>query len=59
MINEYHEKIMTLVDEIQDFLQKDQHTDPNNILKIAKEVLDIQMPNESQIEKIKEYIYRQ
>ena len=45
---------MTLVDEIQDFLQKDQHTDPDNILKIAKEVLDITMPDENEIDRIKE-----
>ena len=49
---------MRLVDDIQDFLRKEDHTDPANILKIAKEVLDIKMPDESEIERIKEPIYK-
>merc|ERR1712227_259127 len=31
-IREYNDKILTLVDEIRDFLEADRHTDPANIL---------------------------
>lgn len=52
-IREYHEKIITLVNEISDFLNADVHAKPENILKIAKEVLSIELPDQSQIDQLK------
>lgn len=52
-IKEYNDKILTLVTEIRDFLNRDYHTDPDNILKVAQEVLAIPMPDQNEIDQLK------
>lgn len=52
-IREYNDKILTLVDEIRDFLEADKHTDPANILVVAKDVMKIKLPNEDEINELK------
>ena len=42
-----------MVEEIRDFLEADRHTDPANILKVAKDVMDIPMPDQDEIEELK------
>ena len=41
------------MNEISDFLNADVHAKPENILKIAKEVLSIELPDQSQIDQLK------
>ena len=52
-IREYNDKILTLVNEITDFLNRDYHTEPENILKVAQDVLDIKMPDQALIDNLK------
>ena len=52
-ISDYHSKISELVNDIRDFLKKDEHTDPANILDIAQQVLNLQMPPQSEIDELK------
>ena len=42
-----------MVDDIRNFLQKDEHTNPANILDIAQQVLNLQMPPQSEIDELK------
>ena len=52
-IAEYNDKIRELVNDIRNFLQKDEHTNPENILNIAQQVLNLQMPAQSEIDELK------
>ena len=43
-----------MVEEIEDFLAADEHTDPEDILKVAKQVLAIELPDSNKINELKE-----
>jgi len=53
-IRDYTDRIINLVEEIEDFLSADEHTDPEDILKVAKQVLAIELPDANKINELKE-----
>ena len=53
-IRDYTDRIINLVEEIEDFLSADEHTDPEDILKVAKQVLAIELPDSNKINELKE-----
>jgi len=54
IIHAYHERILTLISDIDDLLQKKSHTDPVNILEIAGDVLKLELPDSDLINKLKQ-----
>ena len=53
-IRDYTDRIINLVEEIEDFLSADEHTDPRDIRKVAMQVLAIELPDPNKINELKE-----
>ena len=54
LIHSYHERVVNLISDIDDLLQKKTHTDPDNILNVAGDVLKLELPDTDQINRLKE-----